>query len=133
MHNFKENLSKFVENQNQLYRHLDFSDQQFEMMLHKTYGSSMFETYYSITFSFIPIVNTNGIEFNIYSNGKGALPAYLAMLYNTNEGDANLAYDVQDKIISRDDVIRFHKNYISIINQIMDNPDILIKDIKINQ
>ena len=130
---FKDNLASFVENQNQLYRHLGFSDQQFVMMLHKTYGSSMFETYHSFAFSFIPLVKTNNIKFNIYSNGKSALPAYLAMLYNTNEGDANLAYDVQDKIISRDDVIRFHKNYISIINQIMDNPDILIKDIKINQ
>ena len=130
---FKDNLSAFVDNQNQLYRHLDFSDQEFEMMLHRKYPSSMLETYYSITFSFIPFIKSEDVEFNIYSNGKGALPAYLAMLYNVNEGDADMAYDVQDQLMNEQDIIKYHKNYVSVINQIMDNPEIKIEDVKVEK
>ena len=129
---FSENLTEFVNSQNQLYRHIDFSDQEFEMLVHKTYVSSMLETYYPLTFSLIPYRQAEGYNFKIYSNGKGALIAYLALLYDIDKGVIDMAYDVQDKMISEDDVLRYHKNYIAVINQAMDNPSIALGDVKID-
>lgn len=101
------------------------------MLLHKTYKSSMMETYYSLTFSFIPMSMPSGLEFEIYSNEKCSLPAYVALLYDDNRGDIRIAYDCQIKIINEDDINVFHDNYLYIINQIIDNDNVLIKDIEL--
>lgn len=128
---FKGNFEKFLSIQAKLYRHINFSDQEFEMLLHKTYKSSMMETYYSLTFSFIPMSMPSGLEFEIYSNEKCSLPAYVALLYDDNRGDIRIAYDCQIKIINEDDINVFHDNYLYIINQIIDNDNVLIKDIEL--
>lgn len=128
---FKENFDQFSSNQNTLYKHIGYSDQEFQMLLHKVYGASFLETYYSITYSFIPYSLPKGFEFNIYSNGKCALPAYVAQLYNVEDGNILMVYDCQTKIINENDVKDFHEKYLNIIDQVLNNPNILIKDIKI--
>ena len=65
----------------------------------------------------------DGLEFEIYSNEKCSLPAYIALLYDDNKGDIRIAYDCQTKIINEDDVNVFHVNYLYIISQIIDNPN----------
>lgn len=129
---FNENFEKFVVMQNQLYRHINFSDQEFEIMFKKKYHASLLSTYYPITFSLIPYVKQQDAKFTIYSNEKGSLPAYLALLYDLNEGDIQMCYDVQDITTSAEDVLNYHTNYVSLINQITENPEILIKDLKFN-
>ena len=128
---FAEQLQDFSVNQTKLYRRLNFPDQEFEMMLHKTYRSSMLETYYSLTFSFIPYRKIDGITFNIYTNGKGALPCYLALLYDIDGGEVRMCYDAQTKIITQKDVDNFHDAYCKVLTQLAENPDMLIKDLKI--
>ena len=128
---FNENFNVFSAQQFNLHRHLGFPDREFEMLLHKTYRSSWLETYYSLTFSFIPFDMPKGIKFKIYSNEKCALPAYLAQLYDVNTGEIDMFYDVQTKIISENDVEIFHKKYLSIIDQVIDNPQIKVGDISI--
>ena len=128
---FNENFEKFVAMQNQLYRHINFSDQEFEVMFKKKYGAPMLSTYYPLTFSLIPYVKQENANFTIYSNEKGSLPAYFALLYDINAGDIQMCYDVQDIITSAEDVQNYHNNYVSLINQITENPEILIKDLKV--
>lgn len=128
---FAQQMQDFSLNQTKLYRRLSFSDQEFEMMLHKTYRSSMLETYYSLTFSFIPYRKIDGITFNIYTNGKGALPCYLALLYDVDNSNVRMCYDAQTKIIDENDVDTFHKVYCEVLKQLADNPNMLIKDLKI--
>ncbi len=128
---FNENFEKFVAMQNQLYRHINFSDQEFEVMFKKKYGAPMLSTYYPLTFSLIPYVKQENASFTIYSNEKGSLPAYFALLYDINAGDIQMCYDVQDIITSAEDVQNYHNNYVSLINQITENPEILIKDLKV--
>ena len=127
--NFKENLEAFSLGQMRLYRYMGFSDSAFQMLLHKTYNSSLLETYYSIAFSFIPYKMPEHLHFKLYSNGKCALPAYIALLYNTDKEDIRIAYDCQTKIITEKEVEIFHKNYTNIINQIVSNPDIELDEI----
>ena len=128
---FVENFAAHVDNHNTLFRHISFPDQDFEVLMHKIYGSSVFSTYYSITYSFIPFALNGDLEFQVYSNEKGALPAYVAHLYNAKTGEMTMVYDVQSKIITEKDVDNFHKNYEKVIAIVLDNPDIMIKDIKI--
>ena len=127
---FEENFANFCLEQSKLYRHIGFSDQAFEMLLHKTYKSSMLETYYPLTFSFIPYTKPVDYTLNMYSNEKGALITYIAQLYDINSGEMDIAYDCQTKIVSEQNVIDYHKNYISLLKQITQNPKIILKDIK---
>jgi len=128
---FENNLLKFASTQNELYKHLDFSDTAFEMLLHKTYSSSMMSTYYSITYSFIPFAKPDNINFQIYSNGKCALPAYIGQLYDVNSGDIQMVYDVQTMIISEADVKKFHNLYIKILNLVTSCPQMVLEKIEV--
>lgn len=125
---FIDNLHLFAETQNKLYRRYYFPDQDFEMLIHKTYKSSMLETYYGISFSFVPYIKRKDVEYCIYSNGKGALPCYLVSLFDVETNEIRMGYDVQSKITKEEDVDRFHANYISILKQIVANPHQLAKD-----
>jgi len=128
---FKENFSIFCSEQRKLYRHIGFSDMEFESLLHKTYKSSFLETYYSITYSFIPYEFDGDLEFFAYSNGKCALPAYIAQFYNIKTGDVIMAYDCQTKIMSEQNIKDFHEKYVDLIKQVIKNSEILIGEYKI--
>ena len=129
---FNENLAEFLPQHTKLYRRIGFSDQQMVSILHKAYGGSFMETYYSIAFSFIPYTKPEDLEFEMYSNEKCALPAYLALFYDLNKGDILMYYDVQTIITTGQDVEKFHQNFVSVLNQITDNLDIPVSEIKVN-
>ena len=126
---FDENIKRFSASQQKVYRHLDFPDMKFEAMLHHAYRSSFLETYYSIAFSFVPANFPAGVKFDLYSNGKGALPGYLIMLFDTNTNSIRMGYDVHTKTTSEEQVARFHEMYKNVLTQVLDNPQILLKDI----
>lgn len=128
---FEENFELFCKNQRKLYRHIGFSDMEFESLLHKIHKSSFLETYYYITFSFIPYELPDNTEFEIYSNGKCALPAYLAQFYNVKTNEILMAYDCQTKIISKQDVECFHNKYVNLLKQVTTNPNMLLKDVNV--
>ncbi|MBQ4109155.1 MAG: hypothetical protein IJC80_07130, partial [Clostridia bacterium] len=119
----------FSASQAKLYMHVGFSDREFETMLHNAYRSSLLETYYSIAFSFVPMEIPDGIDFDIYSNGKGALPGYLIQLFDTKTNSIRMAYDVHTKTTSEEHVARFHKMYKNVLNQVLENPQIQLRDL----
>jgi hypothetical protein len=126
---FEDNIKRFAANQSRLYMHVGFSDREFETLLHKTYRTSVFETYYPLAFSFVPIEVPEGIEFNIYSNGKGALAAYLIQIFNAKTNEITMAYDVQTKTTSEESVAKFHAMYVKVLKQVLENPQIQLRDI----
>lgn len=127
---FLENISQFSINQFSLYRRVGFPDMEFETLVHKIYPSNMLETYYSLTFSFIPFEKEDNIRYDIHSNEKGALPCYLALLYDIHSKEVRMCYDVQRKIINGNDVVNFHNKYKEVLTQITENPEIILKNIK---
>lgn len=126
---FLDNINTFSLNQLSNYKHIALPDVEFEQLVHKIYPSTMLETYYSITFSFIPISNNENIRYEIHSNGKGALPCYLALLYDVNNGNIRMCYDCQTKIINENDVINFHNKYIKVLELISSNPNIILNEL----
>jgi len=128
---FEENVKRFASSQAKVYMHMDFPDIKFESMLHHAYRSSFLETYYSIAFSFVPFEVPEGVTFDVYSNGKGALPAYLIQLFDTKTNSIRMGYDVHTKTTSEEHVARFHEMYKHVLNQVLENPQIQLRDIKL--
>lgn len=127
---FSDNFTSFNELHSEMSRHIGIKDMEFEMLRNKVYGSSLLSSYYSYTYSFIPFKTPEGMEFQVYSNGKCALPCYVAQLYDVDRGHINMAYDVWKKIINKEHVDVYHDNYLKVINTVIDNPEIKIEDIK---
>ena len=128
---FIDNFNAFNELHGEMQRHIGIKDMEFEMLRNKTYHTSLLNSYYSFTYSFIPFKLPEGMEFQIYSNGKCALPCYVAQLYDVDAGHINMAYDAWTEIINDKHVDVYHENYLKVINAVIDNPEIKIEDIKL--
>ena len=129
---FEENLKAFSVAQIGLYRHVKFKDRDFEALMHNIYRSSPLLIYYSIAYSLIPVDMPEGVEFNLYTNGNCALPAYVIQVLNSKTKEIDMAYDVQTKITSEDDVRNFHTYYLNVLKQVLDNPAIKVSDIQLS-
>ncbi len=127
----KESMDTFNKNQTTFYRHLGFSDWNFQYLTHNLWKSSQIRTYYASTFSFVPVMAPNGVELQIYSNGKFALPVYFAIMYDVATHKMQIAYDCQRKLFAERDVDRFHNAYINVIKQIIDDQKQKISNVKI--
>lgn len=130
---YEQNLKDFCENQTMLYRHIGFSDTEFQMLLHKLYKSSMIRTYYSLTFSFLPMMIPEGVKFQIYSNEKCVLPAYVAVVFDVQKETMSIVYDVQTKLMNGEDVKNFHEKLVETMNTALKNPNIKIEDIIVKE
>ena len=129
---FEDNLKAFSIAQIGLYRHVKFKDRDFEALMHNIYRSSPLLIYYSIAYSLLTLDMPEGVEFNLYTNGNSALPAYVVHAFNTKTKEVEVAYDVQTKITSEDDVGNFHTCYLNVLKQVLDDPDIKVADIKLS-
>lgn len=129
---FEENLKAFSIAQNGLYRHVKFKDRDFEALMHNIYRSSPLLIYYSIAYSLIPIDMPEGVEFNLYTNGNCALPAYVIQVLNAKTKEIDMAYDVQTRITSEEDVSKFHTYYLNVLKQVLDDPGIKVADIQLS-
>ncbi len=127
----KESMDTFNKNQTTFYRHLGFSDWNFQCLTHDIWKSSPIRTYYASTFSFVPVMAPKGVELQIYSNGKFALPVYFAIMFDVNSHKMQVAYDCQRKLYVERDVDRFHIAYQNVILQIIDDQEQKIADVKI--
>lgn len=126
-----ENLKQFKKNQFDFYKHIGISEMDFTRLVHNTYHDPFLRTYFALTFSFIPMKKPKGVDFQIYSNGKCALPAYVAAMYDVDSKDISMVYDCQTKLTTREQVKNFHYNLENVLNQIVTNTNIKIKDLKI--
>jgi len=129
---FEDNLKAFSVEQIGLYRHVKFKDRDFEALMHNIYRSSPLLIYYSLAYSLIPFDIPEGVEFNLYTNGNGALPAYVIQVLNAKTKEIDMAYDVQTKITSEDDVSKFHTYYLNVLKQVLDDPGIKVADIQLS-
>jgi hypothetical protein len=128
---FEDNLLEFSKEQTNLYRYIGFSDQEVEMLLHKIYNKPLMNTFYSFTFSFIPTQKSKDFDVQIYSNGKCALPAYVALMWDFNTNDIDVVYDCYKKTHTEENVKNFHNTYVKIIKEVLKNAQIKIKDIEV--
>ncbi len=126
---FTENLADFSMSQGKLYRHIGYSDTKVQFLLHSAWKSPFLSTYFALAFSFIPFVMPEDLEFFLYSNEKSVLPCYMALLYNAQKNEIIMDYDVQTKIISEEDVKNYHNSLLKLIDTVLNNPNLKLKDL----
>ncbi len=128
----KENFDKFCKNQNTFYRYIGVSDVKFQQLTHELWKSSPIKTYYPMSFSFIPMSKAKGVNFQLYSNGKFALPCYVGIMFDVDELTMQVIYDAQIKLINEDSINYFQNNYQSVIKQILADDSKLISELKVD-
>lgn len=126
---FEEQIKHYSELQAIQYRHLGYSDTEFEMLVHRVYDSSLLSTYYGICFSLVPYETNEDYEFEIFSNGKGALGCYIAMMYNINTNEIFTCYDFQKLVGGEKEIKAYHDKFVEVINKVMDNPKMELKEL----
>ncbi|MBE7082847.1 MAG: hypothetical protein E7378_04170 [Clostridiales bacterium] len=126
-----ENLNAFNELHSQQLRHIGFPDLALQKLFKcEVYGRSMLAMYYPFSFSFIPMDKIDGINFEVYSNDKGALPCYIAVMYDFKNSEMLMVYDYQKVLMTNEQIDTLHKNFERLLVNALENPDKLLKDIK---
>ena len=63
------------------------------------------------------------MHLQIYSNGKGALPAYIALMLDVNTNEIHVHYDIQTQMCTPEQLIEFQNTYVNVIESVLKNPE----------
>ena len=126
---FAANIARMYDEQNELYRHTRLSYLEIEAMQHKLWGHSMLSQLTNFCFSYIPMAMPDGITMQVHSNGKGALPAYIAMMQDLKTGEIQVVYDVQTKMITPAQLVDFQNLWIHVAETVMAKENEKLNDI----
>ena len=66
---------------------------------------------------------SEGISLQVYSNGKGALVTYMAMIYDINTHEVYVNYDVQTRMVTPKQMTEFQNLLIHVSETVLANPD----------
>lgn len=116
---FLDNAKGLYGEQSELYRHTRLTYLELEDMQHKQWNYSMLSSLNGFSFSFIPMAMPKGIQFQVYSNGKGALVAYIAMVMDPQTKEIAVTYDVQDLLITKETLEDFQNYYVQVIEKVL--------------
>ena len=83
----------------------------------------------NFSFSFIPVMMPKGVSMQIHSNGKGALPAYIALMHDLRSNEIHAIYDVQTKMCSAEQMIEFQNIYTYVVETVLEAPDVALEKI----
>lgn len=83
----------------------------------------------NFSFSFIPMSMPDGITMQVYSNGKGALAAYIALMLNVKTNEIYVNYDIQTKMCSPRELVEFQNTYLNVIETVIEKSNIPLDNI----
>jgi len=120
---FNDNIRDVFIAHQELYKHTKLKYTEGETIQHRIWGHSVMSQTYGFSFSFVPTSSPEGVDLQIISNGKCALPAYVAVMFNMKTGAISVVYDVQTMLIEPEVLGEFHNTYLRVIERVLDNPD----------
>lgn len=126
---FDENIAQLFEEQSELYKHTKLTYLEIEAMQHKLWNYSMISQITNFSFSFIPMSMPDGISMQVYSNGKGALAAYIALMLNVKTNEIYVNYDIQTQMCSARELVEFQNIYLRVIETVIAKSDVPLNDI----
>lgn len=126
---FNENIRKSFEEQNELYKHTRLSYLEVEAIQHKTWNFSMLSQVTNYAFSYIPLDMPDGIKFQVHSNGKGALTAYIALMASSKTDAIDVIYDIQTMLTDGPTLAEFQNTYIKVIEAVLAAPESSLNNI----
>lgn len=119
---FNENIAPLFAELTEMYRHTRLTYLEMEAMQHKTWNYSMISQVINYCFSYIPIKNPKGVHLQVWSNGKGALVTYLAMMHDVDTNEISVNYDIQTKMVTPGQLIEFQNLFIHVVETVLDKP-----------
>lgn len=126
---FLQIVSEAFAEQNELYKHTRLTYLEVEAIQHKLWNYSMLSQITNCAFSYIPFEAPEGIDFQVHSNGKGALVAYIALMASSKKDEIEVIYDVQTRMITAAQLADFQNTFVRVIESVLSDPDTQIKDI----
>ena len=120
---FDQNIAALFADQSELYRHTRLSYLEIEAMEHKLWKFPMTSQIINYCFSFIPMAMPEGLNLQVYSNGKGALVTYMAMIYDVNSHEIYVNYDIQTRMVTPVQLVEFQNLLIHVAETVVANPD----------
>lgn len=126
---FAENLALSYADQNELYRHTRLTYLEIEEMQHRVWKYSMLRYLTNYCFSFIPVSMPEGVSMQVHSNGKGALPCYIALMHNVKSDEIYATYDIQTKMYTGAQLADFHCLFVSVIENVIAASDQPLSDL----
>ncbi len=120
---FNENVAVMYAEQNEQYRHTKLKYTELDTMQHDVWGHSRLSQMASFCFSYIPFLSTPGVELQLYSNRKGALTAYVALMHDTVSGEIEVVYDVQTVMLTPEQLVDFQNQLVHNIEIVLDKSD----------
>lgn len=120
---FLENLKECYAEQQQIYRHTRLTFLEVEALQHKFWNYSMLSQMYPFSYSYIPFAAPKGVTFQVHSNGKGALVAYIALMANAQTKEIDVMYDIQWRMISPVQLVDFQNLCVRVAETVVANPD----------
>lgn len=119
---FNENIAALYTETTEMYRHTRLTYLEMEAMQHKVWNYSMLSQVINYCFSYIPIKNPKGVRLQVWSNGKGALVTYLAMMHDVDTNEVTVNYDIQTKMVTPEQLIEFQNLLTHVIEAVLDKP-----------
>jgi hypothetical protein len=119
---FNENIAALYAETTEMYRHTRLTYLEMEAMQHKVWNYSMLSQVINYCFSYIPIKNPKGVRLQVWSNGKGALVTYLAMMHDVDTNEVTVNYDIQTKMVTPEQLIEFQNLLTHVIETVLDKP-----------
>lgn len=126
---FADNLSEFFADQNELYKHTRLTYLEIEAIQHKLWNYSMLSQLTNFCFSYIPVSMPEGIRMQVYSNGKGALVAYIALMHDVRSGEIEVTYDIQKRMITPAQLVDFQNSWVHVVETVLAQDDKPLDDI----
>lgn len=126
---FKDNLAAQYADQQELYRHTRLSYLEIQELQRKFWKFSALSQILNHAYSFIPFDAPDGVSLQVLSNGKGALPAYIAFMYNMKTSEVEVIYDIQTIVITPQVLVDFQNLLIQITEKVITAPDIKLADL----
>ena len=119
---FNENIAALYAETTEMYRHTRLTYLEMEAMQHKVWNYSMLSQVINYCFSYIPIKNLKGVRLQVWSNGKGALVTYLAMMHDVDTNEISVNYDIQTQMVTPEQLIEFQNLLTHVIEAVLDKP-----------
>lgn len=126
---FAENISEAFNDQNELYKHTRLSYLEVEALQHKLWNYPLTGQVINYAFSFIPFEMPDGIRFQVHSNGKGALPAYVGLMVSSKTDEIDVVYDVQTILFTGAQLAEFQNTYVHVIETVLNAPNKTLDEI----
>lgn len=126
---FVDVLSQVSSLEKELMRHFKFPELKRELIMHKSWHSNYSESYYPFTYSFIPTMNSEQYDLQLYSSNRFVLSSYVATFFDIESKQMKMMYMCQTAIINKQNVLKFHETFEKVLKFITQNPACKIEEI----